>query len=114
MNYVILVGRVGDQPKIIKTNKPVAKFSLATNEYYKNKDGENITETEWHNIVFFQAVDYIEKNIKKGDLIFVQGKIVTRTRTNKEGEQQWATEIIGKQVELLKSNTKKEENETVF
>lgn len=113
MNYVILVGRVGDQPKIIKTNKLVAKFSLATNEYYKNKDGENITETEWHNIVFFQSVEFISKAVNKGDLVFVQGKIVTRTWKDQKGDPHWATEIIGMQIELLKSNTKKEE-EPVF
>ena len=116
MNYVILIGRLGDKPKIVKTEKgKVAKFSLATNEYYKNSKGEYVTETESHNIVFWQFTDFIEKNVEKGDMVLVQGKIITRNYKDKQGEQHWSTEIVGQKIELIKKVVADEpEEEEVF
>ena len=105
MNRVTLIGNIGKDPEV-KTFDwgKVAKFSLATTESYKNKQGEKITETEWHNIVFKgKVVDVVEKYTHKGDKICVEGKIKTRSYTDKEGATHWATEIICDQLELIES-----------
>jgi single-strand DNA-binding protein len=109
MNKLFLIGNVGKDPEVKSFEwGKVAKFSLATTESYKNKDGQKITETEWHNIVFKGRVcDVVELYVHKGDKIHVQGKIKTRSYTDKEGATHWATEIICDELELLGS--KKEE-----
>jgi len=112
MNKIILKGNLGKDPEI-KTFDwgKVAKFSLATTESYKNKDGEKITETEWHNLVFKGNVcDVIEKYLHKGDQIIVEGKIKTRTYKIKEVDH-WATEIICDNFEFCgtKQENKKED-----
>ena len=95
MNKVILKGNLGKDPEV-KTFDwgKVCKFSLATTESY-TKDGQKVTNTEWHNIVFKGAVvDVIEKYVHKGDQILVEGKIVTRTYKDKNQVDHWATEIV--------------------
>ena len=94
MNRVTLLGRVGSDPEV-KTFDwgKVAKFSLATSETRK-KNNEKVTETTWHNIVFFGAsCDVLEKYVHKGDQILVEGKIVVRSY-EKQGTTHWATEIV--------------------
>ena len=105
VNKVILIGNVGKDPEIrhIEANNvSVAKFPLATSETYKNKNGERITNTEWHNIVMwrFQA-EFAEKYIKKGMQIFVEGKITSRSYDDKDGNKRYITEIIADNVRLL-------------
>ena len=96
MNKIFLKGNLGKDPEI-KTFDwgKVAKFSLATSESYKNKQGEKITETDWHNIVFRGSVcDIIEKYVHKGDQIIVEGKIKYRNYENKEGITIYTTDIV--------------------
>ena len=105
VNKVILIGNVGKDPEIrhIEANNvSVAKFPLATSETYKNKSGEKITNTEWHNIVMWRYLaEFAEKYIKKGNQIFVEGKITSRSYDDKDGNKRYITEIIADNVRLL-------------
>lgn len=94
MNKVILKGNVGEDPKVKRfDNGQVCKFSLATSESY-TKDGEKITNTEWHSVVFWgKIVDVIEKYVHKGDQLLVEGKNVTRSY-DKNGVTHWTTEVV--------------------
>ena len=96
MNLVILKGNLGEDPEVKSFDwGKVAKFSLATTETFKNKAGEKITETEWHNIVFKGAVvDVIEKYLHKGDQIVIEGKNKTRKYDDKSGVTHWSTEVV--------------------
>ncbi len=105
VNKVILIGNVGKDPEIrhIESNNvSVAKFPLATSETYKNKNGEKVTNTEWHNVVMWRYLaDFAEKHIKKGTQIFVEGKITSRSYDDKDGNKRYITEIIVDNVRLL-------------
>ncbi|MCD6365941.1 MAG: single-stranded DNA-binding protein [Bacteroidales bacterium] len=105
VNKVILIGNVGKDPEIrhIEANNvSVAKFPLATSETYKNKSGEKVTNTEWHNVVVWRYLaEFAEKYIKKGNQIFVEGKITSRSYDDKEGNKRYITEIIADNIRLL-------------
>ena len=97
MNLTVLKGNVGGDPEVktFDNGNKVAKFALATSESYKNKTGEKITETDWHNIVFWgPVVDVIEKHVHKGDQIVVSGKIKYRSYQDKEGLTRYITEVV--------------------
>lgn len=113
MNLVILKGNLGKDPEV-KTFDwgKVAKFSLATTETYKNKKGEKITETEWHNLVFKGTIcDAIETYLKKGAQISVIGHIKTRTYKDKEQVDHWATEINCDSFEFCGTKEKTEDKQ---
>lgn len=97
VNKVILVGRLGKDPEIRYTQggKAVANFSLATDESYKNSDGEKVKKTEWHNIVVWgnSVENFIEKYLHKGDMVYVEGKLQTRSWDDKDGNKKYTTEI---------------------
>ncbi len=109
VNKVILVGHLGKDPEVrtfensfdpSKPNK-VAKFSLATTETYKNKDGQKTDMTEWHNIVLRRGLaEVAEKYLRKGQLVFIEGKIKTRTY-EKDGQTRYITEIEGDNMTML-------------
>ncbi len=104
INKVILVGNLGKDPEVraIGTDRKVANFSLATTESYKNKSGERVDQTEWHNVVFYGPVaDVIERYLRKGSQIYVEGKIRTRSYDDKDGVKKYITEIIGDQMTML-------------
>lgn len=104
INKVILVGNVGRDPEIkhLDNNVAVATFSLATSESYKNKNGEKVTNTEWHNIVLWRGLaDIAEKYIRKGSQIYVEGKIRSRSWDDKDGNKRYTTEILGDTLQLL-------------
>ncbi len=104
INKVILVGNLGKDPEIraVGTDRKVASFSLATTESYKNKNGERVDQTEWHNIVFWGPIaDVIERYLRKGSQIYVEGKIRTRSYDDKDGIKRYATEIIGDTMTML-------------
>ena len=108
VNKVILVGRLGKDPEIRSTSggKSVANFSLATDESYKNNDGEKVKKTEWHNIVVWgPSVDnFISQYIHKGDLIYVEGELQTRSWEDKQGEKRYTTEVNVSDIKLLSSS----------
>jgi single-strand DNA-binding protein len=97
VNKVILVGNVGKDPVVRYFDKGVAKatFPLATSESYTNQQGETITSTEWHNIVLWRALaEVAEKSVKKGNQVYVVGKIKTRSYVDKDGNNKYITEIL--------------------
>src|SRR5688500_14398724 len=96
-NSVRLVGFVGNQPEVktVGSNKKLVRMSIATNDFYKNDKGEKVEDTQWHNLVLWDKTAAIaEKYIKKGSEITIEGKLTSRTYTDKEGNQKWMTEII--------------------
>ena len=102
MNKVILMGRTGSDPEIkeIGTSQ-VCKFSLATSESYK-KDGQKITETTWHNLIFWgKQCDILKQYVHKGDQLLVEGKIVIRKYEDKQQVTHWITEIVCDKFEFI-------------
>ena len=97
MNKVILFGNVGKDPEVkrLESGKVVAKFALATSESYTDASGQKQTETDWHNIVFWgKPAETIEKYVKKGSSIIVEGRIKYRSYENKDKVTVYLTEII--------------------
>ena len=104
VNKVILIGRVGKDPDIrhLDQGVSVASFSLATSETYKNKNGEKVTNTEWHNVVLWRQLAILAENyIRKGSLVYIEGRIRTRSYDDQEGKKRYVTEIVGDSLQLL-------------
>jgi single-strand DNA-binding protein len=105
VNKVILVGNLGKDPEIKYTpsGTPVAKFSLATNERYKDKGGEWQDRTEWHNIVAWQRLaEIIGEYVKKGSKLYIEGRLQTSSWEDKQsGEKKYRTEIVAQDIVLL-------------
>jgi single-strand DNA-binding protein len=113
INKVILVGNVGKDPEIrhLEGGIAVAKFPLATSEIYKTKDGQRVDQTEWHNIVMWRGLaESAEKYLRKGALVYVEGKIRTRSWDDKEGNKKYTTEIVADTMTMLSSNRKPDEH----
>ncbi len=110
VNKVILIGHLGRDPELKYLEGNIAKlsFSLATKEIYKDKAGNKVDHTEWHNIVLWRNLaENAEKILKKGAQIYVEGKLQTRQWQDKDGHKKNITEIIGENFVLLqrKENT---------
>jgi single-strand DNA-binding protein len=105
VNKVILIGNLGKDPevKFTPSGMPVAKFSLATNERYKDKDGQWQDRTEWHNIVAFQRLaEIVGEYLKKGGKCYIEGSLRTSSWDDKEsGQKKYRTEIIANDLVLL-------------
>jgi len=111
VNKVILVGRVGKDPEIkyLDGGTAVANFPLATSESYKDKSGEKKEVTEWHNISIWRSLaEVVEKYVKKGSLLYLEGKIKTETY-EKNGEKRYSTKIVCNQMQMLGGNQTKEQ-----
>ena len=109
VNKVILVGNLGKNPEVkyLDSGVAVANFSLATTENYKNKEGERVSQTEWHNIVLWRGLaEVAEKWLKKGSSVYIEGKIKTRKWEDKDGNTRYNTEILADNMTMLggKSN----------
>ena len=105
-NKVQLIGNVGQDPEItvLDSGKKVVRFSLATNEYYKNTNGEKVQNTNWHNMVAWsKTAEIIEKYANKGKEIAIEGKLVSRSYENEQGEKRYITEIVIGDILLLGS-----------
>jgi single-strand DNA-binding protein len=103
-NKVQLIGNLGMDPEIktLDGDKKLAKMSLATNESYKNAKGEKVTETQWHNLIAWgKTADIIEKYLKKGSEVAIEGKLINRVYTDKEGLKKYITEIQVNEVLLM-------------
>lgn len=103
-NKVQLIGNLGMNPEIknLDSGKKLAKFSIATNESYKNAKGEKIEETQWHNLVAWgKTAEIIEKYLKKGSEIAVEGKLVNRNYDDKDGNKRYVTEILVNEILML-------------
>jgi len=108
INKVILVGNLGKDPEVrhLENGTAVAKFSLATNESYKDKNGEWQNMTEWHNVVVWRYLaEKAERTLKKGGLVYVEGKITTRKWQDADGKDHYTTEVVGR---ILQSLERKE------
>ena len=106
-NRVQLIGNLGNDPEVIQTEsgKKLAKFSLATNENYKNARGERTTETQWHQIVAWnKTAEIIEKFATQGKKIAVTGKLTNRSYEDSKGQKRYITEVVAQEILLLKNN----------
>ncbi len=95
-NKVQLIGNLGNAPEVKTTEsgKKLARFSVATNENYRNAKGEKVTETTWHNLVAWGKVaDIAEKYLTKGKEVAVEGKLINRSYTDKEGNKKYISEV---------------------
>ncbi len=104
VNKVILVGNVGKDPetRYLDENTPVSKFPMATSEVYRNRDGEKIEQTEWHNIVLWRGLAKVaEQYVKKGMQVYIEGRIRTRSYDDKDGIKKYITEIVGDNMQML-------------
>lgn len=103
INKVILVGHLGKDPEVrhLEGGVTVASFPLATSETY-NKDGRKIEQTEWHNIVMWRGLaDVASKYLQKGKLVYIEGKLRTRSFEDKEGHKKYTTEIVAENFTML-------------
>jgi len=103
-NKVQLIGNLGNDPEIInlESGKTLAKFSVATNESYKNASGEKITDTQWHNVVAWgKTAQIIEKYVTKGKEVAIEGKLTSRSYETKEGEKRYVTEVVCSELLML-------------
>jgi single-strand DNA-binding protein len=111
LNRVTLVGHLGKDPEIrrLENGTPVGKFTLATNESYKDANNEWQTQTEWHEIVVWRGqAEQAEKLLKKGSFVYLEGKLTHRKWTDKNGIERYTTEIVAsilKNLERTKSDT---------
>lgn len=103
-NKVLLIGHLGSNPEIItlENGKKLAKLSLATNETYKNTDGEKVTNTDWHYLVAWnKTAEIAEKFLEKGKEIAIEGKLTSRSYEDKEGNKRYVTEIVVNEILML-------------
>lgn len=103
-NRVQLIGNLGNAPEIktIEGGKKLARFSMATSDSYKNAEGEKVTDTQWHSLVAWGKIaDIAEKFLAKGTEVAVEGKLMNRSYTDKQGVKKWITEIQVSELLLL-------------
>ena len=106
VNKVILVGRLGKDPetRYMTNGEAVTNATLATSENWKDKSGEKQEKTEWHNLVFYRRLAEVAgEYLKKGSMIYVDGKITTRKWQDKEGKDRYTTDIIVNEMQMLGS-----------
>jgi single-strand DNA-binding protein len=107
-NKVQLIGNLGNAPEVKTTEsgKKLARFSVATNESYRNAKGEKVTETTWHNLVAWGKVaDIAEKYLSKGSEIAIEGKLINRSYTDKDGNKKYITEVQVNELLMLGNKT---------
>ena len=104
VNKVILVGNVGKDPetRYLEGGAAVCSFPLATSETYRNRDGERVSNTEWHNIVLWRGLaEVAEKYVRKGSQLYIEGRIRTRSWDDRDGNKRYTTEIVGDNMQML-------------
>jgi len=107
-NSVRLIGNLGGNPEIkeLPSGKKMAKFSLATSDKHKDAEGNQVTETQWHNLIIWgKTAEFAEKYLEKGNEVAVEGKISNRSYSDKEGQKKYITEIVVN--EIIKIGGKK-------
>ncbi|MDC3070806.1 single-stranded DNA-binding protein [Bacteroidota bacterium] len=118
VNKVILIGNLGKDPEVkyLESGVAVANITLATTENYKNKEGEKVSQTVWHDIVLWRGLAEIaEKYLKKGSSVYIEGKIRNRKWEDKEGITRYKNEILADNMTMLSSRPsteKSSENES--
>lgn len=104
VNKVILIGNVGADPEVryLEGGTAVANLRLATTERYRNKNGENVDQTEWHNIVLWRGLaEIVEKYVRKGMRLYIEGRIRTRSWDDQSGVKRYTTEIYADNMQML-------------
>ena len=104
VNRVMLIGNLGKDPDVqyLEGNIGVAKFSLATTETFKDRTGKLISQTEWHTVVLWRGLaELAEKYLHKGSLVYIEGRLRTRSWEDKEGNKKFATEVVGDNLIML-------------
>lgn len=112
VNKVILIGNLGKDPEIQNFDKGVKKaaFSLATSETYRNREGQEIEQTEWHNIVLWRGLaEVAEKYLRKGSQVYIEGRIRSRSY-EKDGQKRYITEIEGETLNMLGGRSNSEQS----
>jgi len=103
-NKVQLIGNLGQDPDVKKIgeDKKVAHLSIATNENYRNAKGEKVTDTQWHNVVAWgKLADIAEKYLLKGTEVVIEGKLINRNYTDKQGVKRYITEVQANELLIL-------------
>ena len=104
VNKVILIGNLGKDPEIrhLEGGVAVARFPIATSESYKDKQGNRQERTEWHNIVLWRGLaEVAEKYLRKGNSVYIEGRLRTNNYQDKDGIQRYSTEIVADQMTML-------------
>lgn len=104
VNRVMLIGNLGKDPDIqyLEGNIGVAKFPLATTETYKDRGGKLISQTEWHTVVLWRGLaELAQKYLHKGSLIYIEGRLRTRSWEDRDGNRKFATEVVGDNLIML-------------
>lgn len=104
VNKVILLGNLGKDPEVrtLENGAKVVKFPLATSESYKDRNGNRVDRTEWHNVVLWRGLaDIAEKFLRKGNPVYIEGKIRTRSWDDKDGNKRYITEIEADNLSLV-------------
>lgn len=113
INKAILIGRVGKDPetRYMSNGEAVTNLTLATSETWKDKSGEKKESTEWHNLTFYRKLAEIAgEYVKKGSMIYVEGKIQTRKWQDKEGKDRYTTEIVVHEMQMLGGKSESKED----
>tara|TARA_B100001175_G_C19329842_1_gene551962 strand:- start:333 stop:716 length:384 start_codon:yes stop_codon:yes gene_type:complete len=113
VNKVILIGNLGKDPEVryLDNGVAVANISLATSENYKNKQGERITQTEWHDVVLWRGLaEVAEKYLKKGASVYVEGKLRTNKWVDKDENTRYKTEVLADKLTMLGRSQNQEES----
>src|SRR5215207_6716801 len=104
VNRVMLIGNLGKDPDVqfLEGNIAVAKFPLATTETFKDRSGKLISQTEWHTVVLWRGLaELAQKYLHKGSLVYIEGRLKTRSWEDKEGNKKFATEVVGDNLIML-------------
>ena len=104
LNKVTLIGNLGKDPDFqqLDGNVPVAKFSLATTESFKDKQGQTQYSTDWHTVVLWRSLADLARNyLQKGSLVYTEGKLKTRSYEDKDGQKRYVTEVVADQLIML-------------
>ena len=103
-NKVQLIGNIGNDPKVavLESGSKTVRFAMATNEYYKNAQGEKVQSTQWHNVVAWgKTAELVENYVPKGKEVGVEGRLTNRTYEDKEGVKKYITEVVCNELLLL-------------
>lgn len=108
VNRVMLIGNLGKEPDVqfLEGNIAVGKFPLATTETFKDRSGKLISQTEWHTVVLWRGLaELAQKYLHKGSLVYIEGRLRTRSWEDKEGNRKFATEVVGDNLIMLDKRT---------
>ena len=117
INKVTLIGNLGRDPEVrhLEGGATVAKFPIATNENYRDRNGEWQTNTEWHDVVVWrQLAERAERDFKKGMLVYIEGKLRKRKYQDKDGIDRYVVEIVANSVKVLERRENRQENDGYF